>query len=483
MRGPFRHAAHAARLTANAANAASAAGAAGAAGAARHATRTTRAARPYGALAAPAVGSGWSEVRLVAALAAVPLLPAVGGLLLAEAPPPPPVAEVDAVPQFAATAAARERRRRLVAEGGPMAQLLIGNAIGDAFGLGIEMEDAYWIREHVAFPPTAWPQRPRRPPWRVAPGMYSDDCEMTVGLMKGLTRDGLAITSAGMLAAWKEEWDLSAVRPPPADAGVPCPDGLTRRGGHGSITDYWMGKRSLQDVQQKQAAKVDPGNAPPMRSLPLAFIADASVRARLCRVSADATHPHPKARAASLLVAAAARWMVVRQGDRQRVVEIALAELRDSDLRESETETLLEAVERLPDWHSYGPRFQSMPTAVHNLLCGPQPIRTKALYPGDIDTNRCGLDSDAMRTAAVMLYVLKWHQGPLDALAASVDIGGDVDSTAALVLGIVGGSSGLQIGEPGGVPAFMVEEVEGVEYLLARAREFEAWLRSAEEGT
>mmetsp|Transcript_40514 Transcript_40514/g.94127 ORF Transcript_40514/g.94127 Transcript_40514/m.94127 type:complete len:95 (-) Transcript_40514:45-329(-) len=82
-----------------------------------------------------------------------------------------------------------------------------------------------------------------------------------------------------------------------------------------------------------------------------------------------------------------------------------------------------------------------------------------------------------MRTAGVVLYLLKFHRGPRDVLLASVDCGGDVDSVAALCTAIVAGSAGLQIGEEGGLPAFLVEELEGVEYLVARAKAFEAWLR------
>mmetsp|Transcript_18732 Transcript_18732/g.32808 ORF Transcript_18732/g.32808 Transcript_18732/m.32808 type:complete len:90 (+) Transcript_18732:1-270(+) len=82
-----------------------------------------------------------------------------------------------------------------------------------------------------------------------------------------------------------------------------------------------------------------------------------------------------------------------------------------------------------------------------------------------------------MRTAAVVLYLLKHHRGPLDILRASVDIGGDVDSIAALCLGVVGGSEGLDFGEPDGLPWFLLEEVEGVEYLHARAKKFEEWMK------
>ena len=66
----------------------------------------------------------------------------------------------------------------------------------------------------------------------------------------------------------------------------------------------------------------------------------------------------------------------------------------------------------------------------------------------------------------------------MDGLTAAIDIGGDVDSSAALVLGAIGGSEGLALGTPAGIPWWMVEEVEGVEYLVTRAQVFEQWLVS-----
>ena len=80
-----------------------------------------------------------------------------------------------------------------------------------------------------------------------------------------------------------------------------------------------------------------------------------------------------------------------------------------------------------------------------------------------------------MRTAGVVLYLLTHQRGPLDVLRASVDLGGDVDSVAALCLGLVGGSQGLRFGEAGGLPWALLEELEGVEYLVSSARGFEAW--------
>jgi len=81
-----------------------------------------------------------------------------------------------------------------------------------------------------------------------------------------------------------------------------------------------------------------------------------------------------------------------------------------------------------------------------------------------------------MRTVGVVLYLLRWHRGPLDVLKASIDMGGDVDSVAALCLGILGASCGLRFGEEGGLSWSLLEELEGVEYLVAAAKAFSEWV-------
>jgi len=348
---------------------------------------------------------------------------------------------------------------QLVSEGGLVAHILIGDAVGDAFGLGIEFASSSWIRQHVAFPPSSWPSCPTAPNGKAGPdgkpvterGMYSDDCEMTVGTMKALMKCGAEyakLQESDLLQAWEEEWRL----------GGRC------RVGHGSIRFVWSGEQTLDQIKELQRTKTIPGNAPPMRSLPLLFLST-NDRQNLCRTNADTTHPHPQTRAASMVIAAGARWLVISRGEQAAVLSTALAELQTSQLRDEATERHLKCLESLPDWHEYGERFENLPKEVHELLCGPQP-----------DPDWCGLGSDSMRTAALVLYILKWYRDPLDALVAAVDVGGDVDSTAALVLGIIGGSTGLRLGQVGGIPWFLIFQLEGVEYLVAQAKQFESWL-------
>ena len=64
-----------------------------------------------------------------------------------------------------------------------------------------------------------------------------------------------------------------------------------------------------------------------VEALGIGFVSDAAERARLSRENADATHPHPEARAASLVIASACQHLVVQRGEREAVIRTALAEV------------------------------------------------------------------------------------------------------------------------------------------------------------
>ena len=77
-----------------------------------------------------------------------------------------------------------------------------------------------------------------------------------------------------------------------------------------------------------------------------------------------------------------------------------------------------------------------------------------------------------------MLYLIKHHESgaTLQTLLRALYVGGDVDSLAALCLGLVGAREGLRFGEARGLPMFLIEELEAVEYLVETAEEFGAWV-------
>ena len=86
-----------------------------------------------------------------------------------------------------------------------------------------------------------------------------------------------------------------------------------------------------------------------------------------------------------------------------------------------------------------------------------------------------------MRTAGVVLYLVKWHRALHNTLLNAVYIGGDVDSSAALACGLLCSRFGLQPGQPGGVPAFAVRELEALEYVVRIASGFQAALPAGAE--
>ena len=67
------------------------------------------------------------------------------------------------VPRFAAAAHRPARRRLWESERhSPVVRMAIANAIGDAFGFGIEMQDAHWIRRAITHF-DRWPHNPGEP--------------------------------------------------------------------------------------------------------------------------------------------------------------------------------------------------------------------------------------------------------------------------------------------------------------------------------
>lgn len=126
--------------------------------------------------------------------------------------------------------------------------------------------------------------------------------------------------------------------------------------------------------------------------------------------------------------------------------------------------------------------------ATLQTLCGPQPVwQAQRARPVR------GLNADAMRTLGCVPWVLKHHSArkPKQALLRAICIGRDVDSLAAIVLGMIGGREGLRIGEGAdsdrnseeklkadgcsGIPLLMLQQLEAAEYTVETARAFGAW--------
>eukprot|EP00401_Gymnodinium_catenatum_P080264 CAMPEP_0117596608 /NCGR_PEP_ID=MMETSP0784-20121206/74406_1 /TAXON_ID=39447 /ORGANISM="" /LENGTH=144 /DNA_ID=CAMNT_0005398907 /DNA_START=1 /DNA_END=431 /DNA_ORIENTATION=+ len=140
-----------------------------------------------------------------------------------------------------------------------------------------------------------------------------------------------------------------------------------------------------------------PGNAPPMRALPLAFLPD-DLMLRYSMANAESTHPHPKA-----LVVASLR---------------GLDAAGDTDGADEETLRYLERVDALPPPRRLPCEPPFLAADALETLCGPQPIWRTAAEGGTRPRRVTGLEADAMRTAGCVLWLLKHHVAgqPLDTL-------------------------------------------------------------------
>lgn len=313
---------------------------------------------------------------------------------------------------------------------------MIGIAIGDAFGVGIEFQDRLWIKNNVDFTKFI-NRRTGKHGLNYEPGFYSDDTEHSIGVLKALTPPRM-FTIDKLLDLWRQEYETDL-----AKKGFP-------RQGHGSIKGWYEGKVPIEVVQDSQRERVNPGNAPPMRAVPLGF-APARDMDKYAIINADATHPHPKARAASILVARACEYIVVDELNQDYVINYC-----KRFIKEPETIKLLEEADCLPQ-----PEF--LDDTGYEILCGPQPIP----FLKSKGTTLYGLPCDSMRTAVSSLYILKHSRDAFSGLKDSIRFGGDVDSIAAICTGILAGRYGLD-----SLPKFMLLQTEGIDRMRTLSEEF-----------
>jgi len=301
---------------------------------------------------------------------------------------------------------------------------LKGVAIGDAFGVGIEFKSRFWMRENVAFDRfvNVWKGGKNN----IAPGTYSDDTEHTIGVVEALLSDA-DFSEELLLEKFKAEYENDK-----QVKGFP-------RDGHGSIEDWYTGKKSIEEVRATQVSREDPGNAPVMRDLPLAFVPKRNLL-DYCKINANSTHPHVLGVTGSYLAALTAWHFLRNNGERADLISFLLTKFGDGKIRQT-----LIALDKLP-------APDKLTEEDYLFLHGEQPLPYIKW-----DTNIYGLPCACLKTALNVVYVMKHSWSAFDALKMSINMGGDVDSLAAVCVGIAAGRYGLD-----SLPGFLLEKTEGL---------------------
>jgi ADP-ribosylglycohydrolase len=313
--------------------------------------------------------------------------------------------------------------------------LLRALSIGDAFGAGVEFQDRDWIRQNVDFTRFVNARHKieisddRKALFVENYNLwdYTDDTEMTIGLIKALMENE-PFTEDLLVRKWREEYE----------DGIRCKG--YGRNGHGSMRWYYDGEKTIEEIRDFQRHRPNPGNAPAMRSVPLGLLPDHLID-EYAAINARATHPNEIAIISSQLVAHAANYLLVQEGSPTELIQYCCKRVSLN----REYEIYLSGVEKLPV-------YNQLTEADFITLCGPQPIVPPYFLPGIK-----GVSSDSKFTTGCILYVLQQSTDAMDALQKSILLGGDVDSVASVTTGIVAGLHGLS-----SLPDFMLDMTEKI---------------------
>jgi ADP-ribosylglycohydrolase len=262
---------------------------------------------------------------------------------------------------------------------------LTGLSVGDALGAPFEMKPA--MADGAAFEPPP-------PPWR-----WTDDTEMACTLLQALERDG-RVEQDRLALAFAQRWS--------AERGY-------GRGSVSLLASIREGVPWRSAASALFAGRGSAGNGAAMRVAPLGayFCADPDLAAREAALSAEVTHRHPEGVAGAVAVAlAAAHAAADRAEGTPGLLRQVLHHLPPSDVRDG----IGRAVRIAP---------------------GTDP-REAAAELGN------GSHALAQDTVPFALWVAdRFLDDYPGAIAACLRAGGDVDTTCAIVGGVVASYTGL----------------------------------------
>jgi len=320
--------------------------------------------------------------------------------------------------------------------------IFLGIAIGDAYGAGLEFQDRNWIRTNVDFTKFINKRTDINVPEKAIFTIdykewdYTDDTEMTIAVAKALM-SGEEFSDDLLVKYFTDEYLLGF-----KIKGY-------KRNGHGAIRWLYNGEKTIEEIRDMQRHKTYPGNAPPMRAIPIGFVKEDKIEL-FAKINSTSTHPHPKGIDASILIARATRALLIEDISKQALISYCINYITDKETIEK-----LKLVDQLP-----APAL--LKEKDFELLCGPQPLKKSDFVEG-----LYGLPSNAMYTAIAALYLIKHSNSAFEGLKNSINIGGDVDSLASIVVGILAGKHGID-----DLPKFMLDNVEGVNYLKKISQTF-----------
>ena len=285
--------------------------------------------------------------------------------------------------------------------------VILGTAVGDAIGLPYEGLSARRARRLFGGPPLQHQLAFGR-------GMVSDDTEHACMVAQALLGSGGDPVGFARSLAWRLRWWLLAL---PAGVGL-----ATAR----AVLKLWAG------FPPTRSGVRSAGSGPAMRAAVIGVWAarNEGPLVELVRASTRLTHTHPAAEQGALAVALAARLGAVRGP-----AGVNSAEFMDSVRRHLVEPELVKSLE--------------VAAACAGVFDGVEVLAEKLNFRGP------GVSGWVMETVPAAIYCwLRWPGDFRAAVEQVVLMGGDADTTGAIVGGLVGATAG-----PGAIP---IEWLDGV---------------------
>ena len=286
--------------------------------------------------------------------------------------------------------------------------LLLGVAIGDAFGIAYETMSRHEIPEVFDF--TRYKKQPKEG-WGNEAGEYTDDTQMSIAIAE-LLLSGEPLT--------KENFADYFVRTYKRDERNGYGKGL-----RSTLPEVSDGKGLIEKLKTDSIR-----NGAAMRATPLGILKNARLVIEAAMTNASVTHDTSKGKASAVCMALASHYLLHEVGPLENLFKYCL-ELSSGIDQES------------TDYWKKVSQMQEL-----------DPV----LFFGEADKDY-GVPCDGMRTAGAVLYLVTKYPDTVSVLKEAVLLGGDTDSVAALATGLKAIQCSLD-----SLPEFLLRDLENGNY-------------------
>jgi len=294
----------------------------------------------------------------------------------------------------------------------PHQKMLLGVAIGDAFGAGYEFRfkdlKSYQDVKLEKYIKSAFTDSDH------FPGMYTDDTQMSIAVAELLASN--QVFSRENLA----------------DKFVECykRDPIKRyaKGFQKFLDSVDSGEEFMANIHADSER-----NGAAMRAVPIGLVQDLDELIEYAKINASLTHNNPRGIASSVAIALMSHFAFYSNPlhqDKEFVKLIIVPKVKKIDYVTSDYMNLVLSMEK----------FDPI------LLFGAEHVAK-------------GVPCDGMRTVGAVTYLLTNLVNPKKILQTSIKLGGDVDSVASISLGI-----GLTHSDVGCLPRFLYDDLTNHEY-------------------